>query len=144
MEFTLIEDAPPSVFELLFGGWALFLIPVGVPLLIWLRRNPRQSRDVLLAVARAPAGLVRRGIDFLGWLFTAASLVGAQLLVMALMLRMLRFFLESDVPGGEGTGWLIAPTLAGGLMFVAWMVWERGPRTAHDVLHVERVPRRRG
>jgi hypothetical protein len=136
MQFTLVDDAPPALLIVLLALWGPLLIPVGLPLLLWLRRSPRQTRDVLLAVVRTPAGLVRRSLDFLGWLFAAASLVGGQLLVMALMFSTLRFFLESDSPRGEGTGWIVMPTLAGGLALVLWMVLERGPRAAHDVLHV--------
>ncbi|MRI91140.1 hypothetical protein FGE12_23535 [Aggregicoccus sp. 17bor-14] len=142
MQFTLVDDVSPSLLELLLGWWAFLLIPVGLPLLLWLRHSARNPRDVLLGGTGLRAG-TRRGRDGSSSLVPAGALIGLQLFGMLLSVGLLRLFLESDVPGGEDTGWLVAPTLAGGLMLVAWMLCERSPRAARDVLHVERVSRRR-
>jgi hypothetical protein len=144
MPFTIEEPCANPLVALLWAVLIVFGPPVSIGLMLWLRHNPRDARDVLLVVARRPAGLVRRGLDFCGWLFAAGALVGLQVLAMVLMFALLSWFLGSNVFGpGEGMSWVVAPTLATGLLLVGWMVNERGPRAARDVLHVEHAPRRR-
>ena len=143
MQFTL-QDTSPTLLEMLLGAMLFLAIPVGLPLLLWLRRSPRNARDVLLAMARRPAGLFRRGTDFIAWLMPAGALIGLQVIGMLSSLGMLRRNVETGmVDPGEDLVWLAVPSLAAALALAAWMLAARGPRAARDVLHVEHAPRRR-
>jgi hypothetical protein len=142
MQFTI--ECPPPLHVMFLTLVLYLLVPVGLPLLLWLRRSPRNARDVLLAVGRRPAGLLRRGADFIAWLVPAGGLVGVQVLGMFGSLGMLRRNVETGmVDPEENLMWLVVPSLAAGLMLLAWMHRDHGPRAASDVLHVEHAPRRR-
>jgi hypothetical protein len=129
MQFTLDSEVL-SLLEYFLLVVVLFALPVGLPMLLWLRRGPRNARDVLSAMARVPAGLICRCADFITWLVSAASLIGLQLLGMLTAFLMVTF--DSD----ESPWWLAAPALAAGILLLAWMRLAHGPRTARDVLRI--------
>lgn len=135
MQFTFASDELSLLGEFILG-FVLFALPVGLPLLIWLRRTPRNARDVLLAVARTPAGIIRRCADFIVWLVPAASIVGLQLLVMLTTFVMVTF------DSHESPWWFASPALTAGILLIAWMRLARSPRAARDVLHIRRASQR--
>jgi len=135
MQFTL--DEQPTLLQMLLQLIVFLLIPVGMPLLLWLRRSPRNARDVLLAVARTPAGVIRRCVDFVGWLVSAVSLVGLQLLGMLGAASLVGVLMMSgSIDADEGPGWFASPVLAAGILLLAWMRLAHGPCAARDVLRI--------
>lgn len=90
MQFEIVTSFGPPPLEEQFFGMMLFLGPVlGIPLLLWLRRSPRNAEDVLGSALVAPASRFRRLLDFSGWLSLATLLLvppmGATALIHASM-----------------------------------------------------------
>jgi len=135
MLFTIQDH--PTLLQALPDLVASLLIPVGMPLLLWLRRNPRNARDVLLAVARTPAGILRRCVDFGGWLVSVVSLMALQLLGMLGAASLAGVLVMSGSIGAdEGPWWFASPVLTAGILLLAWMRLAHGPRAARDVLRI--------
>ncbi len=150
MQFTLAECTAPSLGEQLLS-MMLFLAPlVGLPLLLWLRRSPRNSRDVLGPSSALPAGCFRHLLDSMDPVLPLSALLLTQVVVTAVIHSTLvlkpedvlvnLWWNHSFGPGwswdGDATpvwGWISAAGLVSGCGVIHWL---RTNTSAPDVLRV--------
>ncbi|HSP80369.1 MAG TPA: hypothetical protein VLQ93_17690 [Myxococcaceae bacterium] len=139
MQFTISSSCGGPSIEAQFFGMMLFLGPVlGIPLLLWLRRSPRNAQDVLGSALVPPASAFRRLLDFSGWLSLAMLLLvppmGATALIHASM-----FFREDPLAFDRtwrlepSWAWIAAAVLASSGYFIHWL---RTSTSERDVLRV--------
>ncbi|CAM3364686.1 hypothetical protein G4177_18400 [Corallococcus sp. ZKHCc1 1396] len=145
MQFTIADPEPVSEFEVF--AWMMFwaALLVGVPLLRWLMRSPRDGRDVLGSASVSPRSFSQGLQDLMGWACLAVLFTAPLLLGMAFVIQMESQFFEPiaatlggsvpsalvDVPFTWGL--FAAMTVLGALLRAGWL--RRNP-SERDVLHV--------
>ena len=142
MDFTLTHACgPPSMAQELSGAQVLLIPLVWVGMLLWLRRSPRDARDVLGAQAAAPASRWSRLRGFSGGLVRTAVLFVPFQAVLFQLYLWFAFgpkycaFCPRDTPGEPSQLPFVVLTLVGA---GALLVWLRKPALqVRDVLRVD-------
>ncbi|RKH27046.1 hypothetical protein D7Y13_06375 [Corallococcus praedator] len=132
MQFTLSH--PPPLAEQILHIMLLALLLVGIPLVLWLRRGPRDGRDVLGFAPASPPSSFQGFQERLGWVCTRLLCLGAVLLGVLFVGDVWRISSKAFGPSGlsslEGSDAFFALTL----LITPWVViplvrWlERSPR----------------
>ncbi|AKJ08428.1 hypothetical protein ATI61_1302 [Archangium gephyra] len=138
--FTFVSVCGPLSLQDELLEAVLYLGPlVGIPLLLWLRRGPRDDQDVLGSARVAPASLSQRLLDFSGWLLLSGAVLLLPAGVTALIHFMMFFRIEDDLLPMRhrvlepSWGWTAAAVL---LCCARLFLWLRTPGSEQDVLRV--------
>jgi hypothetical protein len=141
VQFTIVSVCGPPPLEEQLLSTVLFFGPlVGISLLLWLRRSPRDAQDVLGSAHGAPASLFQRLLEFSAWLLRAVAVLllpaGVTAVIHATM-----FFKPEDFPKlvrhrvlEPSWGWTAAAVLVCTACFISWL--RMSTTTERDVLRV--------
>ncbi|WP_223639181.1 hypothetical protein [Corallococcus sp. EGB] len=97
MQFTLTDDAPPQLsFAGLFWPMLFLLLWVALPLVLWLRRGPRDGHDVLSLKASSPWTRFSSAREFMAWACVAAAFMGPLLMLLVQVVGDIRWAVSHE------------------------------------------------
>ncbi|RKH14005.1 hypothetical protein D7X74_20780 [Corallococcus sp. CA047B] len=145
MQFTIVDCPPPPTPAEVFLWMMLWsALLVGIPLLRWLMRSPRDGRDILGSAPASPRSFFQGFRDLMGWACLAVLFSGPLLVAMAVVIKAdAVFFDHADATLGGSVinllvdtpftwGLFAAMTVLGALLRVRWL---QGDAPHRDVLN---------